>query len=65
MKIMEKLGKWSMLDVFVIASLVVCFKGFPGGTHIQVQWGIYLFALSVLLSMLATQAVKHKRSIPV
>jgi hypothetical protein len=57
LKLLENLGKWSMLDVFVIASLVVCFKGFPGGTHIQVQWGIYVFAISILLSMLATKAL--------
>ncbi len=47
-----------MVDVFVIASLVICFKGFPGGTHIQVQWGIYVFAVSVLLTMLATRVLK-------
>ena len=32
LKMVESLGKWSMVDVFVIASLVICFKGFPGGT---------------------------------
>ncbi len=59
LKMVESLGKWSMVDVFVIASLVICFKGFPGGTHIQVEWGIYIFALSVLLTMLATYALKQ------
>ena len=58
LKMVESLGKWSMVDVFVIASLVICFKGFPGGTHIQVQWGIYIFALSILLTMLATYALE-------
>ena len=58
LKMVESLGKWSMVDVFVIASLVICFKGFPGGTHIQVQWGIYVFAVSVVLTMLATWAMK-------
>ena len=47
-----------MLDVFVIAALVVCFKGFPGGSHIQVDWGIYVFAASVVLSMLATRSMR-------
>jgi hypothetical protein len=59
LKLLESLGKWSMLDVFVIASLVICFKGFPGGTHIQVQWGIYVFAISILLTMQATYALKR------
>jgi hypothetical protein len=60
LKLLESLGKWSMLDVFVIASLVICFKGFPGGTHIQVQWGIYIFAISILLTMLATNSLKRR-----
>jgi paraquat-inducible protein A len=59
LKMVESLGKWSMVDVFVIASLVICFKGFPGGTHIEVQWGIYVFAVSVVLTMLATWALKQ------
>lgn len=58
LKLIESLGKWSMLDVFVIAALVVCYKGYPGGTHIQLQWGIYVFATSVLLTMVATYVVK-------
>jgi paraquat-inducible protein A len=62
--ILEQLGKWSMLDVFVIAALVICFKGFPGGSHVEVQWGIYIFAASVVLSMLATHSMRryHRQS---
>jgi Paraquat-inducible protein A len=60
--LLEQLGKWSMLDVFVIAALVVCFKGFPGGSHVEVQWGIYVFAASVVLSMLATRAMRRYHS---
>jgi hypothetical protein len=56
--LLEQLGKWSMLDVFVIATLVVCFKGFPGGSHVEVEWGIYVFAASVILSMFATRAMR-------
>jgi paraquat-inducible protein A len=56
---LEQLGKWSMLDVFVIAALVVCFKGFPGGSHVEVEWGIYVFAASVVLSMFATRAMRR------
>jgi paraquat-inducible protein A len=57
--VLEQLGKWSMLDVFVIAALVACFKGFPGGSHVQIEWGIYVFAASVVLSMLATRSMKQ------
>jgi paraquat-inducible protein A len=46
-------GKWSMLDVFVIAQLVVLLKlGMLADA--RALPGIYLFAASVLLSMFAT-----------
>jgi paraquat-inducible protein A len=60
--VLEQLGKWSMLDVFVIAALVACFKGFPGGSHVQIEWGIYVFAASVVLSMLAMRSMKQWHS---
>jgi paraquat-inducible protein A len=50
------LGKWSMLDVFVVAVIVVAVKmglfadAFP-------QKGIYYFGFSVLLSMAATSLI--------
>lgn len=44
------LGKWSMLDVFVVAVLVVSLK-VRGLTEIQVQPGAFAFGLSVLLGM--------------
>ncbi len=47
-------GSWSMLDVFVIAVLVAGFKDFPGGTELVREWGLYCFALSVILSMIAS-----------
>ena len=42
-----------MLDVAVIAVLVVAVKGMPGGTAVLPGWGLWAFALSVLLSMVA------------
>jgi len=53
-----KLGKYSMLDVFVIAVLVVGVKGLPGGSRVELNAGIYFFAGSVLLSMIAGQFIK-------
>ena len=47
-------GKFSMLDVWVIAVLVVAIKGLPGQTQVDLGPGIYLFAGSVLASMLAS-----------
>jgi hypothetical protein len=57
--LLANLGKWSMLDVFVIAAVVICFKGFPGGSRVEVEWGLYVFAASVILSMLATHFLKR------
>ena len=42
-----------MLDVAVIAVLIVAAKGMPGGTAVIPGWGLWAFAVSVLLSMVA------------
>ena len=46
-------GKFSMLDVFVVGVLVVVLKGIPGETQVALGWGLYAFAASVLLSLIA------------
>jgi paraquat-inducible protein A len=51
-------GSWSMLDVFVVAVIVVSFKGFPGGTRIVRHWGLFCFAASVLCTMTAAALIK-------
>jgi paraquat-inducible protein A len=54
---LERLGRWSMLDVFVIAILI-------GAMHLGIlseayaEPGIYVFAGGILLAMLATRAVQ-------
>lgn len=49
---LELLGKWSMLDVFVVAVTVVTVKlGFM--IKAEPRIGIYIFASSILLTMLA------------
>ena len=47
----NQLGKWSMLDVFVLAVLVVAIKGLPGGSRVAIEWGAAAFCASVLLSI--------------
>ncbi|MFQ5843931.1 MAG: paraquat-inducible protein A [Planctomycetota bacterium] len=49
-RIASVLGKYSMVDVFVIALLVVASQSFPGGTTITILWGTYTFAGAALLS---------------
>ncbi len=47
------LGKWSMLDVFVVAIVVSWFSlREKGATDAQLQMGLYFFASYVLLSMI-------------
>lgn len=52
-------GKFSMIDVMVIAVYIVALKGLPGDTRVQIQWGLFAFAASVLLSMFASLLVKR------
>lgn len=53
---MHDYGKWSMLDVFVVAILVVALKlGYI--FDVQVHIGLYAFAAAVLLTMYITARV--------
>lgn len=47
------LGKWSMLDVFIVAILVLTVKS-GGLASIKVQGGFFLFFISVMLTQLAS-----------
>lgn len=53
------LGKWSMLDVFVIALLVVSLK-LGDMVNIEIHSGVYLFAASVILTMILTHLLHSK-----
>ena len=48
---LDKLGKWSMLDVYIVAVLIVAVKLGPLA-EVTVQPGMYVFAAAVMLSML-------------
>ena len=49
-------GKWSMLDVFVAALLIVTVR-LGAIANVKVHFGLYAFAASVVLTMLATSKV--------
>ncbi len=53
-------SKWSMLDVFVIAILIVTAKlsSFADATA---RWGLYVFVLHVLISMLLIKMVRKSK----
>lgn len=52
----ESLGKWSMLDVFVVAILIVAMKS-AGVARIQIGAGLYLFTFSVIATQFASARV--------
>ena len=53
-KLVHHAGKFSMLDVLVLAMLVLAIKGLPGTSELTLGLGIWLFAASVLLSLVAS-----------
>ena len=57
-RVLANVGKYSMADVFVVALLVVASKTFPGGTEVHVQWGVYAFAASALLTVFVAARVQ-------
>lgn len=50
LELVEALGRWSLLDVLVVALAVVTLRG-NFFVRTQLEWGIYLFAAAALLSM--------------
>lgn len=47
----HKWGRFSMLDVYIVAILILTIRSLPGGTQIKPSWGLILFTISVLLSL--------------
>ncbi len=53
------ISRWSMLDVYVAALLVVIIRlGVLG--RVQVRWGLYVFALAVILSTAASGRLRRR-----
>ena len=57
---MNRFGKWSMLDVFVVAILVVAIK-LGHVVKVEVHYGVYLFASAVILSMVIARQQGSKK----
>jgi len=61
---MNRYGKWSMLDVFVVALLVVSVKlGALAAARVEI--GIYAFAASIVLTMLLSAWISRNALEPV
>lgn len=52
----EAVGRWSMLDVFVIAILVVVIK-LSLVSDVEIHAGLYVFIAAVVLSMIAVRRI--------
>lgn len=62
--VLKAIGKWSMLDVFVIAILVTYFTTKSGGaTDATLQIGVYYFVAYVISSMLLTYLINFKDNV--
>jgi len=55
----EHLGKWSMLDVFVVAILIVAMKS-ASVAEIHIGIGLYLFTFSVVATQVASALVARQ-----
>lgn len=55
----ERFGKWSMLEVFIAALLIIALKLGPV-VNATLHYGVWLLAASVLLSGIASQFLAHQ-----
>jgi len=55
---LDRLGKWSMLDVYIVAVLIVAVKLGPLAS-VSVEPGLYVFGAAVLLTMLVGARVER------
>ena len=61
--VVEFLGPWSMLDVFVVALLLVSVK-LGALAKVEVHYGLYIFTASVIMTMILSfwiYSLAHKK----
>jgi paraquat-inducible protein A len=58
LQFVEISGKWSMLDVFVAAVIVVAIK-LGSISEVSIHYGIYLFALAIIGTMVLSHEVRR------
>jgi len=56
---LDKLGKWSMLDVYIVAVLIVAVKLGPLA-EVKVENGLYVFGAAVLLTMFVGARIRTR-----
>lgn len=55
---LSHISKWSMLDVFVVAILIVAVK-IRSIAKVEVHYGLYFFTISILITMVLTYLVAN------
>lgn len=58
LKLMHDYGRWSMLDVFVVAVLVVTVK-LGAIAQVQIHYGLYAFCAAILLTLFITARISR------
>lgn len=58
--VLEVIGKWSMLDVFVVAVMLVSIKLGPVA-DITVHYGVYVFSAAIITMMLISRFISSKK----
>lgn len=61
---LSAIGKWSMLDVFVVAVLIASVK-LGALASIEIHYGLYVFTTAVILMMVTTHFVHRRVRAPV
>lgn len=54
-QLLAKVDKWSMLDVFIVAQIIVIFKFSSRYVSINTEMGLYFLALSIVLRIILVQ----------
>jgi uncharacterized paraquat-inducible protein A len=58
MRLFRASAAYAMVEVFLVALVVIVTKGMPGGSHIQLHAGMWLFTASVVLSLVVSRLEK-------
>lgn len=66
-EVIDALGKWSFVDIFVLVEIMVAFRStiplIAGLVELEIvivaQWGFYGFVIATILSLLSTHIILH------
>ncbi len=60
-KLVETIGHFSMLDVFILALMVLLLK-IRVLVNVNIHFGFYIFSFSIILSIILSAIIKHNRN---